>query len=1178
MAPKKIEVNISTKKSVNEVIALKKAYEQQNVSSSNASKITREYTNALRSLTNQTSGLQLKLNNVTRTIGLSLGFKELIGSAHDANMEIWRMHNSVKDMTDQFGDTGKVMSAVWKAYGTSAVSFKETEQILRGFNQTGLEVNTTISEMAGWVGRVGQASGVSSEAITGMMGKSIKFWKVSQKGAKDMVHAVFASKAAFGLTSGQVQELMGIVNNTQDKIAYAFQDGEKSSIALAKGITMAAGAMTKLGINAQTATSFVEGLLNPEEISKNTALLRRMGITYQDQVDMMNSAGGKEVFFDKLMMQLPRISNELASIRDPFVRMNVSKNLGLPMEIAAKMAGKTSGEIQEMLVKYKDMKKAADTQQTKMKAQQERWDESKQWLKWNALLPLMEWAQKMYKYMWPFLNAVSTGMQKANTYFVKFLDSSFDAFKPIYDIIVGTNKSDVIKTIGDVALNTFKQVSGFVAENIPTIISAAMPILAETIATTARTFVQAIPVIVENVGKLIQNGFEKGLGTGSVIMGFLGYKLWSYVKDAALQYIIIRRYWGKTNDYLAKIAGENPVSGLLDFFRGKGKGTHPNSPVPAGKAPKIDGLSKKNVITMADNFGDAFSAAAKSSKLLKVTNIFSKFTGIFTKFGGALFGASKAIPVLGTILTIIGAIAGVAGIIKNFVGDDNYKDMYKMTQKESNELNIAMTKTTEQRSVAEQELIKRQQQSARYQELMEIKKTRALKGFEEMQLNMLENQRKKFDLTRAAIGAFGDGLSFIANIIPGVNTNLGNTLRNLYDGVQSVSDPTKVAKNTASGIKQGITASGDHKLKNQYNEKIKRTFELEKQYERDKSEATREAVMKNKEDLLKMAKDFSATSGNTILGINEVSSNMFWEQTKNAEIFGGTLGGALDRAQVAAKEIERSMSSVDLEKVKEKDKEYLDSLTDAQENWADDVKAAKERMKKYEDFKGGKINMDIENSRKSQYSRDAALVAQNQVNGAGLDTNNVLRMAQRNASNFDKYLETLGKQNKTTQSKFDSLDRSLVHISDTGDSEIEQRSIADNNNLYALASVRKTTDFGNKTAEEQLKIQLAALDDQISKAKDDNAKMEWYKKWFTNANEQNDAIITSAESMKTRLNNDAETRKAHEKEVARSLGGIKHFTAKTAKNTEKDPAVKTDYVGNLLKYIGGNADLRTVGF
>ena len=38
------------------------------------------------------------------------------------------------------------------------------------------------------------------------------------------------------------------------------------------------------------------------------------------------------------------------------------------------------------------------------------------------------------------------------------------------------------------------------------------------------------------------------------------------------------------------------------------------------------------------------------------------------------------------------------------------------------------------------------------------------------------------------------------------------------------------------------------------------------------------------------------------------------------------------------------------------------------------------------------------------------------------------------------------------------------------------------------------------------------------------------------------------------------------------------LSGKIAKNTEKEPPRNQDYIGNLLRYMGGNVDLRTVGF
>ncbi len=1177
MAKKEVKVDLSAKAAISELAKLKGAYDKQNKSSGEASRITREYTSALKTLSSQTGSLQLKLNKVTGTIGLSLGFKELIGSAHDANMEIWQLHNSVKDLTDSYGDTGKVMGSVWKAYGSSAVSLNETIQIMRGLNQSGLEVNETISDMAGWIGRVYQASGVSTEALTGLMGKSIRFWKVTQRGAEEMVHSVFAAKAAFKLTSKQTEELLGIVNITQDRIAYAFKDGEKSSIALAKGISMAAGAMEKLGVNSQTATSFVEGLLDPEKISQNTALLRRMGITYMDQVSMMESAQGKEVFFDKLMMQLPKISTELASIRDPFVRMNVAKNLGLPMEIASKMAGKTSGEIQNMLAEYKDMKKAADVQQKKMKAQQERFDEAKKWLKWNALMPLMEWAQKMYKYMWPFLNAVSNGMQKANKYFVTFLDATFDAFRPIYDLITGTSKGDVIKTISEVALNAFSGLVNFFATNMPTLIQTAMPFLVNGIVTGISTFMDAIPIIIEGVGKLIYTGFEKGLGTGSLILGFLTGKLLMNMKDMLLQYAMIQGNWTYTNALLSKIALHQGVedigkksgifSKLFGMF-GKGAATATTATATTGT---VTGTAAKVATGTMSEVGAVASRGA---------GMFSKFTGTFGKFVGLLkIGATfgKVVPILGAIIGAIQIIPGIFKAISAFWDKSNTKNNFEFNEAEEAKLQAMRDGTIAQ----DKELLKRQSDASEYKMLMAKKE----KGYtdkteearDQARLQYLEDQKESYQSTRAYGGYMFGMFDAMMNVIPGVDSNLRKTFEDWMDGTEAIKRATQENKNAAQSMNDSFKPGGQNKgntaFSKEYYDQLNKINSLEKQYAKDKDYSIKKQMDSEKQRLLEIAR----TQNDVVKKSGSLSAESFYNQAKNIEMLDGKLGTAADRMKYFAEEANKIRAGWDTKAFDEKENEAR------KEEYKDSEKYAK-----FLDFRQRNAENMLEQGKKwndkslqEQAQKQIEAVKAEREKSMQTGGGRVVGKSEETRIQTDRMVSALVginvKNSAASLAKYDEMIKQSTNMSEFEKAEAAKSLNISKKNLELAKQ-------GNYTQEDLLNVQIQSY--QTQKAKLEAEYKDKYggfwgtvKSAFTdNDNQMESAMKTLDAKINALIKEKDATDDKRTKETNKYLSGIGMNTAKTAKNTEKEPAKSQDYIGNLMRYMGGNVDLRTVGF
>ena len=1187
---KKIEVNISTKKAESELARLKRAYDEQRQSAYAADKITKEYTKALSALSASSSQITTKLSRITGTIGLSLGFKELIGQAHEANMYMWTLHNSVKDLSDAYGDTGKVMSAVWKAYSSSSVSLSETISIMRGLNKSGLEVNDTISEMAGWIGRVSQASGVQIDALTNLMGRSIRYWNVNQASAKDMVHAVFAAKKVFGITSSQVEELMQVTTNTHEKLAAIFKDGQASSVALTKGITMAAGAMTKLGISSQTATSFIEGLLNPENLAQNTALLRRIGITYRDQVEMMETAGGKEKFFDKLMLQLPKLATELSNIKDPFVRMNVAKNLGIPMEVASKMAGKTSGEIQQMLAEYKEMKKAADVQQQKMQAQQERFDEAKKWLKFNALLPLMEWAQKMYKYMWPFLDAVSNGMQKANKYFVQFLDSAFNTFRPLYDVITGSSNAKLIDTFAKVALSAFSKTADFISQEMPTILQAAIPYIADAVVNFAETSVKLIPLAIEAVGETLRNAFKENIAVGLGISAFLSKTLYNWVVDSVYQFRYIKSQWSSTNLLLEIIGKKIDVLGLKGGSGGgnsSGLGDLISDVADAGvgeKGGKTSRLGKFQKIRgskIATKTIEGIEAAKKTKGIGTALNIGKAGLKGLQAGSKALLGSGIG-SVAGVASTIL--LAGLQGL--SAATNDEYKkdQLQDMTAFEKERMKLLKNSNSKEYK----ELVERQNKIQEYKKLSAKKEQGIITETEQARLDILEKDRLYIDnWTRAQLFAAGalDGLTlgltnFTQKVVDANNeiqksatyfNDLFQASKDIADGVvamlqnaEKVNDPAAIQQAqklvelvaSARSAEDAMYKNNNAKTRAEFQERQKqlaeyiKTAELENKYLTD---IQNKSINKLKMDALngkiseeQIYKNLAANMElnglldktiTTIGRLGSVLQNLWDPKTFNE------MQEIRDKLQKQAQEEQRSFDAL-----KKSYESNLAIINNQKPNWYTSQESI-DRGKVYYQQKLNELNQ------KGPGQATQIFGATQQVT-----TDLVASITKNKDTKATK--ETLQKQLEQNKALLDSNDQG-VRL------QAEARKLLLQANLAALDS-GATQDQLLANARLQLQLKYKELLKQQSGDNlDENTKKQIELQIKLLA-----SLDKDLETQESNLKAQQEEAKKREKQTRAMLGGV----TKIAKNTEKPPApIQKDYIGNLLRYMGSNVDLRTIG-
>jgi len=522
-------------------------------------------------------------------LGVSFGFKALISDAHEANMYFWRLHNTLNTISDSFGNTSEAMSTAFAAHKSSMQTIENTIEILKGLADTGITINRNYADLAGWIGGVAQSSGLASATLTNLVGNAHQLWKVSQAGTKEMVHALFQAQKSFGMTSSQLDELSKTIDTTHNKLAALFTDGEKSSIALSKGIAMSVGMMKKMGVNAQEANQFVSNMLDPEKLSQNTVLLRRLGITYKDQVDMMSSEEGKASFFDKLMTNLPKISNELGRIKDPFVRMNIAKNLGLPLELANKMAGKTTEEIRGMITEYQKGQKAADKKQEKAKADQARWDESIRFIRYQALLPMMEFLQKTYAKWLPFLSQLSKFASYGVDFVAKLLEGMVDKMQPVYDVFMGKKPFDT-KVISSAIGETIRGAFDHVADGVTKVIDFMAPVVKPIVGLMFDGLISMLSGFAGLVGKAVFAVFKQSPIMGTILGAYIAYKM----KVAVLESIaltktipgLLTKIW--LNFAGQKAAGDIPTTmfGKLKEAFGKGKKGELGKNVLSGDAGK----------------------------------------------------------------------------------------------------------------------------------------------------------------------------------------------------------------------------------------------------------------------------------------------------------------------------------------------------------------------------------------------------------------------------------------------------------------------------------------------------------------------------------------------------------------------------------------------------------------
>ncbi len=409
------------------------------------------------------------------TGGTSLALGNLIHSSWDMGKRIMEMRAEMKHLSDTQGDVNQAWGVAMKAWSApgSLASLQTIKGVMNGLAQSGMQVGGAMADLTKFLSDVHQASGLSIDSISKLTGEMSSYWGVTTKGAREVVSSVLAAQKVFGSTTAQMEQMIGVINKAQSNLGAFFKDGEKGSKALAKGITVASGAMMKLGVNAQTATDFMDKLLDPERYDETSALLRRLGITIDDQIKMMESAEGKNFFFDKLLENLPKLSREIQAIQNPFARISYAKALGLPAEIAAKMANASTSQMRGLIEEYKaqaEGEKAAEEKRTKAQADAQRIEEQMMFLKMKILGPMINFVMDMYG------KIMKSGlMEKTGTIMQRIVGAKagfLKVFEPVIDLLAGNTKE-----IGPALISMAKGAFEFIHKQITVLYEKLKPYL-----------------------------------------------------------------------------------------------------------------------------------------------------------------------------------------------------------------------------------------------------------------------------------------------------------------------------------------------------------------------------------------------------------------------------------------------------------------------------------------------------------------------------------------------------------------------------------------------------------------------------------------------------------------------------------------------------------------------------
>lgn len=360
--------------------------------------------------TNKIKGHFSNLSNKTLgVLGLGFGLHGLVSSAGQFIGQIGRVGDELTGLSDQFGSVNKAVGIYYSGLGSSFASMGQVKSAMMELGNEGIKLDDNFKSLTFAVADFSQITGVSTSAIANLAGEIKGFGMATAKDMRGLLNDV----VSIGLHGHQATQVIQSIGKAVENLAYFAGDGSKSIKALSKGISETTSFLTKMGVKAQTATTFMEKLTDPEQYGEMASLLNRINISQADYFNMLRSESGKENFFNKLQQNLPVIADQIMAINNPMAQREFAKSIGLPMEIAAKLAGKTKSEIQQIIGKSMTDKKALEKKESQAKANQERFTETLEMFKMQALMPLMQFMVRNIPNFMKFASLVSQFVNKA---------------------------------------------------------------------------------------------------------------------------------------------------------------------------------------------------------------------------------------------------------------------------------------------------------------------------------------------------------------------------------------------------------------------------------------------------------------------------------------------------------------------------------------------------------------------------------------------------------------------------------------------------------------------------------------------------------------------------------------------------------------------------------------------
>lgn len=410
-------------------------------------------------------------NLAKQAIDFDISITGLLEQAEKARRFFSELRDEMNYMSDKYGDATHAVRMLTKAAGSSIVTQSSLKSIFSSLVDAGADVNKEMGglskEMSGLAVEIGLLelkTGVAGSQFSQMAVKFEQTFK--KKGIEKEILKIQKAMMGVGLSTANLEQLMQGLTEVTDKLAFATR-GETMDM---KGFSMqymeTVGVLKKFGISAQTTTTFINNLLDPENIDKNMLLLNKLGYSYEQFNDMINSGKGSEAFFDKILNNIGQIAQEANVLEDAKTRYTYLKDtLGLPPEIAAKLLKIEPYRMKEELKKLR--KEMAEQEKEalykkRLKAKEEKWQESMDMLRYEMVQPLVDLIYQNRGVMRKFAEAMKPVIQGLAALLSEFLTPISMWFGDFSKDLNNLNKEIKYLSEGDKA----QRLAEFVKKNV----------------------------------------------------------------------------------------------------------------------------------------------------------------------------------------------------------------------------------------------------------------------------------------------------------------------------------------------------------------------------------------------------------------------------------------------------------------------------------------------------------------------------------------------------------------------------------------------------------------------------------------------------------------------------------------------------------------------------------------